>query len=142
MDLKKVREPVLGPCLAEDVERLEEAVVAGQAASPDAELQAPFGNMVDGRDILGQPKRVLSGRTWTAIPILTRCVHAARVEATMSGAASTDRSFWKWISASHTVSKPKSSATFICASDSSNAAASVTPGGLWNSVNRDRKSVV
>ena len=54
----------------------------------------------------------------------------------MSGAASTDRSFWKWISASHTASKPKSSAAFICASDSSNAAASLTPGGLANSVNR------
>jgi hypothetical protein len=54
--------------------------------------------------------------TWTAIPILTRCVHAARAEATMRGAAGTDRSFWKWISASHTASKPKSSAAFICAS--------------------------
>src|SRR5206468_5444524 len=78
----------------------------------------------------------LSGRTWTAIPILTRRVQAASAEAMTSGAARTDRSFWKWISANHTASKPKSSAALICASASSNAAASVTPGGLGNSVNR------
>src|SRR5437773_1395589 len=78
----------------------------------------------------------LSGRTWTAIPILTRRVQAASAEAMTSGAARTDRSFWKWISANHTALKPKSSAAFICASASSNAAASVTPGGLGNSVNR------
>jgi len=51
----------------------------------------------------------------------------------MRGAASTDRSFWKWISASHTAhtaSKPKFLGRLHRASDSSNAAASVTPGGL------------
>ena len=70
------------------------------------------------------------------MPILTRRVQAASADAMINGAASTDRSFWKWISPSHTASKPKSSAAFICASDSSNAAASLTPGGLGNSVNR------
>src|SRR5712692_5304367 len=70
------------------------------------------------------------------MPILTRRVQVARAAATTSGDASTERSFWKWISASHTASKPRSSAAFICAIDSSNAAASLIPAGHWNSVNR------
>ena len=70
------------------------------------------------------------------MPILTRRVPAASAAAITRGEASTDRSFWKWISASQTASKPRSSAAFIWPSDSSNAAASLTPGGLANSVNR------
>jgi hypothetical protein len=69
------------------------------------------------------------------MPILTRRVHAASAAAITSGDASTDRSFWKWISASQ-ASKPMSSAAFIWPSESSNADASLTPGGLANSVNR------
>ncbi len=78
----------------------------------------------------------LSGKTCTAIPIFTRRVQVARAAATTSGEASTERSFWKWISASHTASKPRSSAARIWAIDSSNAAASRIPAGHWNSVNR------
>jgi hypothetical protein len=48
----------LGRLRGRAVVNIEALVVAGQAASPDAELQALFGNMVDGRDILGQPERV------------------------------------------------------------------------------------
>jgi hypothetical protein len=107
----------LGRLRGRAVVNIEALVVAGQAASPDAELQAPFGKY--GRRSR-HPRPAGAGDsaagTWTAIPILTRCVHAARAEATMRGAAGTDRSFWKWISASHTASKPKSSAAFICAS--------------------------
>src|SRR5262245_1341086 len=68
------------------------------------------------------------------MPIFTRRVRVARAEAITRGEDSTERSFWKWISASHTASKPKSSAACICASDSSKAVDSGMPVGHWNSV--------
>src|SRR3989442_398198 len=60
----------------------------------------------------------------TAMPIFTRCVRAAMAAATASGEASSERCFWKWISASQTASKPIDSAAAICSMDSSNARAS------------------
>src|SRR3984893_3337906 len=68
------------------------------------------------------------------MPILTRRVRAAMAVAMTSGEDRTERPFWKWISASHTASKPSSSAAVTWASDSSKAWASSIPGGLWNSV--------
>src|SRR5262245_39837976 len=68
------------------------------------------------------------------MPIRRRRVRAATAVATTRGEDSTERPFWKWISASHTESKPSSSAAVTCASDSSKAWASLIPGGLWNSV--------
>jgi len=130
--LALVREALLRPRRGEDVERLEEPVtafavrnvgaliVAGQAAAAHPELEPSLAEMVDRRDVLGQAQGWLSGRTWTAMPILTRRVHAASAAAITRGDASTDRSFWKWISASQTASKPRSSAAFIWPSDSSN----------------------
>src|SRR5262245_54387958 len=70
------------------------------------------------------------------MPIFTRRVRVARAEAITRGEDSTERSFWKWISASHTASKPKSSAACICASDWSKAIDSAMPAGYWNSVKR------
>jgi len=146
--LALVRETLLRPRLGEDLERLEEPIpalavrdvealiVPGKSAPPHAEFEPSFGEMVDRRDVLGQPQGWLRGRTWTAMPILTRRVQVASAAAITRGDASTDRSFWKWISASQTASKPMSSAAFIWPGDSSNAAASLTPGGLANSVNR------
>src|SRR6266536_2301863 len=78
----------------------------------------------------------LSGSTWTAMPILIRRVQAASAAATTSGDDSTERSFWKWISASQTASRPSASAAFICARDSSKAVAWLIPAGASNSVNR------
>src|SRR5262245_7895545 len=70
------------------------------------------------------------------MPILIRRVQVARAAAITSGDDSTERSFWKWISASHTASRPRSSAAFICARDSSNATWSSVPAGDSNSVKR------
>ena len=103
------------------VGNIEALVVAGQAASPRRQLQAPFGNMVDGRDVLGQPERVTQRQDLDGDPDLDA------LRARRQGGGDDE---------GRTASKPKSSAAFICACDSSNAAASVTPGGLWNSVNR------
>ena len=41
------------------------------------------------------------------MPIFTRRVRAAMAVAMTSGEESTERSFWKWISASQTASKPQ-----------------------------------
>jgi len=46
----------------------------------------------------------MSGKTWTAKPILTRLVRPAIVAPTTRGEDRTERSFWKCSSASHTAS--------------------------------------
>src|SRR4029453_7301557 len=61
-------------------------------------------------------------------------VRAAMAVAITRGDDRTERPFWKWISASHTESKPSASAAVTWASASSKACASSIPGGLWNSV--------
>src|SRR4029453_4177378 len=61
-------------------------------------------------------------------------VRAAMAVAITRGEDRTERPFWKWISASHTESKPRASAAVTWASASSKAWASSIPGGLWNSV--------
>ena len=65
-----MREPLLRPRLAENLERLDEAVaalavgnvealvVARQPAPADAELEAPLGDVIHGRDVLGQSQGV------------------------------------------------------------------------------------
>src|SRR6185436_16244539 len=68
------------------------------------------------------------------MPMRSRWVRAAMVVAMTRGDDRTERPFWKWISASHTESKPSASAAVTWASASSKAWASSIPGGLWNSV--------
>src|SRR5215210_1170665 len=52
-----------------------------------------------------------------------RCVRAAIALATVSGAESSERVGFMWISASHTTSKPQPSAAAICANESAKARA-------------------
>jgi hypothetical protein len=66
-----------------------------------------------------------SGRICTAVPILMRCVRAAIALATVSGAESSERVGFMWISASHTTSRPQRSAASICAKDCANASAAL-----------------
>jgi hypothetical protein len=70
------------------------------------------------------------------MPIFTFRVATASADAITRGAESTDRSFWKWISASQTASKPRFSAVFICSIDWSKAVDGFIPAGHWNSVKR------
>src|SRR5688500_4846082 len=54
----------------------------------------------------------------------------------MRGEESTERSCWKWISASHTASKPSRSAARTSTIESSNAVAGSVPGNSGNSVKK------
>jgi len=64
-----------------------------------------------------------SGRICTAVPILMRLVRAAIALATVSGADSSERVGFMWISASHTTSRPQLSAASIWAKEFLNASA-------------------
>ena len=56
------------------------------------------------------------------MPILMRLVRAAMADATVSGAETSARVGFIWISASHTASRPHASAAAICSNNSAKAA--------------------
>src|SRR5262245_55198670 len=72
--LALVREPLLGPRLQEDLERLVESllalfvgdvepgVVPGEAASPHAEIDAALADVIERRDVLGQAQGMDEGQ--------------------------------------------------------------------------------
>ena len=128
------------PRLAEDRQRLLEARLAlpvrdaegvvGRrgAAATDAEVEAAAAEMVDGRDLLGNR----GGDGSAAAPSRPcRCaraaVLAARKLASAIGADCTDRTGVKWISPSHTPSRPQASAASVSSTASWKAAASLVP---------------
>src|SRR5712691_6568364 len=69
----------------------------------------------------------IRGNTWTAMPTRNRLVRVAIEQATMIGAARTERLGLKCISPSHTVSSPEVSARSTRSKASLNASACVPP---------------
>lgn len=77
---------------------------------------------------------LLSGSTWTAIPIRSRLVRVAIELATTIGADSTERAGVKCISPSHTPSSPQASAASTTSNPSRNAVAWSPPRRISNSM--------
>ena len=98
----RVREPLLRPGLENDVERFLEALAAlvvrhavprvgaRKATAPDAEVEAPLADLVDGGGFLGGADGVTQRRTLTPVPIRSRLVRAAMAAASTSGTEAID----------------------------------------------------
>ena len=77
---------------------------------------------------------LLSGSTWTAIPMRRRLVRVAIEPATTIGAESTERAGVKCISPSHTPSSPQASDASTRSKPSRNAEAWSPPRRISNSM--------
>jgi hypothetical protein len=92
---------------------------SGPPASADAELEPPLREMIDRRHVLGETQRVASGSTCTAIDLDPACTRQTAAITT----ARTDRAVLRKNLGEPDRVDPRSSAAFICASDSSKATA-------------------
>ena len=125
MELALVGEGLALPRLAEDRQRLLEARLAlpvrdaervvGRrgAAATDAEVEAARLRWSTVATSSAMRRGWTSGSTVTAMPMRTRAVLAARKLTSAIGADCTDRTGVKWISPSHTPSRPRASAASV-----------------------------